>query len=104
MENLIWIMLLVIALLIVDIVMLRRRVYKLQEQLNEALKRQVALKEQVVKLADSVLKSAEHIKTLTDNVKRIVDVVHSRIIGNNGKLAGIGCIHSSSSSTGGGGT
>lgn len=85
MENLIWIMLLVIALLIVDIVMLRQRVYKLQEQLNEALKRQVALKEQVAKLADSVLKSVEHIKTLTDNVKRIVDVVHSRIIGNNGK-------------------
>lgn len=85
MENLIWIMLLVIALLIVDIVMLRQRVYKLQEQLNEALKRQVALKEQVVKLADSVLKSVEHIKTLTNNVKRIVDVVHSRIIGNNGK-------------------
>lgn len=85
MENLIWIMLLVIALLIVDIVMLRQGVYKLQEQLNEALKRQVALKEQVVKLADSVLKSVEHIKTLTDNVKRIVDVVHSRIIGNNGK-------------------
>lgn len=85
MENLIWIMLLVIALLIVDIVMLRQCVYKLQEQLNEALKRQVALKEQVVKLADSVLKSAEHIKTLTDNVKRIVDVVHSHIIGNNGK-------------------
>lgn len=85
MENLIWIMLLVIALLIVDIVMLRQRVYKLQEQLNEALKRQVALKEQVVKLVDSVLKSAKHIKTLTDNVKRIVDVPHSRIIGNNGK-------------------
>lgn len=85
MENLIWIMLLVIALLIVDVIMLRQRVYKLQEPLNEALKRQVALKEQVVKLADSVLKSAEHIKTLTDNVKRIVDVLHSRIIGNNGK-------------------
>ncbi len=85
MENLIWIMLLVIALLIVDVIMLRQRVYKLQEQLNEALKRQVALKEQVVKLADSVLKSDEHIKTLTDNVKRIVDVLHSRIIGNNGK-------------------
>lgn len=85
MENLIWIMLLVIALLIVDIVMLRQRVYKLQEQLNEAIKIQVNLKQQVIKLADSVLKSAEHIKTLTDNVKRIVDVVHSRIIGNNGK-------------------
>lgn len=56
MENLIWIMLLVIALLIVDVIMLRQRVYKLQEQLNEALKRQVALKEQVVKLADNVLK------------------------------------------------
>lgn len=78
-------MLLVIALLIVDVIMLRQRIYKLQEQLNEALKRQVALKEQVVKLYDSVLKSAEHIKTLTDNVKRIVDVLHSRIIGNNGK-------------------
>lgn len=85
MENLIWIMVLVIALLIVDIIMLRQRVYKLQEQLNEALKRQVALKEQVVKLADNVLKSAEYIKTLTNNVKRIVDVVHSRIIGNNSK-------------------
>lgn len=85
MENLIWIIVLVIALLIVDIIMLRQRVYKLQEQLNEALKRQIALKEQVVKLANNVLKSAEHINTLTDNVKRIVDVLHSRIIGNNGK-------------------
>lgn len=85
MENLIWIMVLVIALLIVDIIMLRQRVYKLQEQLNEALKSQANLKQQVLKLADSVLKSAEHIKTLTDNVKRIVDVLHSRIIGNNGK-------------------
>lgn len=85
MENLIWIMLLVIALLIVDIVMLRQRVYKLQEQLNEAIKSQVNLKQQVIKLADNVLKSAEHIKTLTDNVKRIVDVLHERIIGNNGK-------------------
>lgn len=37
MENLIWIMLLVIALLIVDIVMLRQRVYKLQEQLGESI-------------------------------------------------------------------
>lgn len=85
MENLIWIMVLVIALLIVDIIMLRQRVYKLQEQLNEALKSQANLKQQVIKLADSVLKSAEHIKVLSNNVKRIVDVVHSRIIGNNGK-------------------
>ena len=85
MEKLIWIMVLVIALLIVDAIMLRQCVYKLQEQLNEALKRQIALKEQVVKLADNVLKSAEHIKSLTDNVKRIVNVLHSRIIGNNGK-------------------
>lgn len=84
MENLIWIMVLVIALLIVDIIMLRQRVYKLQEQLNEALKNQANLKQQVIKLADNVLKSAEHIKVLTDNVKR-VDVLHSRIIDNNGK-------------------
>lgn len=85
MEKLIWIMVLVIALLIVDVIMLRQRVYKLQEQLNEALKRQIALKEQVVKLADNVLKSAEHIKVLSNNVKRIVDVVHEHIIGSNGK-------------------
>lgn len=84
MENLIWIIVLVIALLIVDI-MLRQRVYKLQEQLNEALKSQANLKQQVIKLANNVLKSAEHIKTLSDNVKRIVDVVHEHIIGNNGK-------------------
>lgn len=85
MENLIWIIVLVIALLIVDIIMLRQRVYKLQEQLNEALKSQANLKQQVIKLANNVLKSAEHIKTLSDNVKRIVDVVHEHIIGNNGK-------------------
>lgn len=85
MENLIWIMLLVIALLIVDVIMLRQRVYKLQEQLNEALKSQANLKQQVIKLADSVLKSAEHIKVLSNNVKRIVDVVHEHIIGSNGK-------------------
>lgn len=85
MENLIWIMLLVIALLIVDVIMLRQRVYKLQEQLNEALKSQANLKQQVLNLANNVLKSAEHIKILSDNVKRIVDVVHEHIIGNNGK-------------------
>lgn len=71
MENLIWIMLLVIALLIVDIVMLRQRVYKLQEQLNEALKYQVNLK--------------QHILNLVDNVKRIVDIVHVHIIGSDSK-------------------
>lgn len=85
MENLIWIMLLVITLLIVDVIMLRQRVYKLQEQLNEVLKSQANLKQQVIKLADSVLKSAEHIKVLSNNVKRIVDVVHEHIIGSNGK-------------------
>ncbi len=72
-------------MLIVDIIMLRQRVYKLQEQLNEALKSQANLKQQVLNLANNVLKSAEHIKTLSDNVKRIVDVVHEHIIGNNGK-------------------
>lgn len=78
-------MLLVIALLIVDIVMLRQRLYRLQEQLNEALKNQVNLKQQVIKLDDNVLKSAEHIKVLTDNVKRIVDIVHVHIIGSDSK-------------------
>lgn len=85
MEKLIWIMVLVIALLIVDIIMLRQRVYKLQEQLNEALKSQANLKQQVIKLANNVLKSAEHINVLSNNVKRTVDVVHKHIIGSNGK-------------------
>ena len=85
MENLIWIMLLVIALLIVDAIMLRQRVSKLQKQLNEALKNQVNLKQQVIKLDDNVLKGAEHIKVLTDNVKRIVDIVHVHIIGSDSK-------------------
>ena len=78
-------MLLVIALLIVDVIMLRQRVSKLQKQLNEALKNQVNLKQQVIKLDDNVLKGAEHIKVLTDNVKRIVDIVHVHIIGSDSK-------------------
>lgn len=85
MENLIWIMLLVIALLIVDVIMLRQRVSKLQKQLNEALKNQVNLKQHILNLTDNVLKSAEHIKVLTDNVKRIVDIVHVHIIGSDSK-------------------
>jgi cell division protein FtsB len=85
MENLIWIMLLVIALLIVDVIMLRQRVSKLQKQLNEALKNQVNLKQQVIKLDDNVLKGAKHIKVLTDNVERIVDIVHVHIIGSDSK-------------------
>lgn len=78
-------MLLVIALLIVDVIMLRQRVSKLQKQLNEALKNQVNLKQQVIKLDDNVLKGAEHIKVLTDNVKRIVDIVHVHIISSDSK-------------------
>lgn len=85
MENLIWIMLLAIALLIVDVIMLRQHVSKLQKQLNEALKNQVNLKQQVIKLDDNVLKDAEHIKVLTDNVNRIVDIVHVYIIGSDSK-------------------
>lgn len=85
MENLIWIMLLVIALLIVDVIMLRQRVSKLQEQLGESIENQDKLKRQVIKLDDNVLKGAEHIKVLTDNVKRIVDIVHVHIIGSDSK-------------------
>lgn len=70
---------LLIGLLIVDVIVLKQRVSKLQEQLNEALKNQVNLRQQVIKLDDNVLKGAEHIKVLTDNVKRIVDVVHEHI-------------------------
>lgn len=79
METVIWVIILLIGLLIVDVIVLKQRVSKLQEQLNEALKNQVNLRQQVLNLADNVLKSAEYIKTLTDNVKRIVDVVHEHI-------------------------
>lgn len=79
MENLVWIIVLIVSLLIVDIIVLKQRVSKLQEQLNESIKNQVNLRQQVLNLADNVLKSAEHIKTLTDNVKRIVDVTHEHI-------------------------
>lgn len=79
METVIWVIVLLIGLLIVDVIVLKQRVSKLQEQLNEALKNQVNLRQQVLNLADNVLKSAGHIKTLTDNVKRIVDVVHEHI-------------------------
>lgn len=79
METVIWVIVLLIGLLIVDVIVLKQRVSKLQEQLNEALKNQVNLRQQVLNLADNVLKSAEYIKTLTDNVKRIVDVVHEHI-------------------------
>lgn len=79
MEPVIWVIVLLIGLLIVDVIMLKQRVSKLQEQLNEALKNQVNLRQHVLNLADNVLKSAEHINTLTNNVKRIVDVVHEHI-------------------------
>lgn len=79
METVIWVIVLLIGLLIVDVIVLKQRVSKLQEQLNEALKNQVNLRQQVLNLGDNVLKSAEYIKTLTDNVKRIVAVVHEHI-------------------------
>lgn len=79
METVIWVIVLLIGLLIVDVIVLKQRVSKLQEQLNEALKNQVNLRQQVLNLADNVLKSVEHIKVLTDNVKRIVDIVHEHI-------------------------
>lgn len=85
MENLIWIIVLIVALLIVDIIVLKQRVSKLQEQLNEALKNQITLKQQVVKLADSVLKSAEYIKVLSNNVKIITDIVHKHIVSSDDK-------------------
>lgn len=79
METVIWVIVLLIGLLIVDVIVLKQRVIKLQEQPNESIKNQVNLRQQVLNLADNVLKSAEHIKTLTDNVKRTVDVVHEHI-------------------------
>mgnify|MGYP000498993772 CR=1 FL=1 len=85
MENLIWIIVLIVALLIVDVIVLKQRISKLQEQLNEALKNQVNLKQQVLNFGDNVIKITEYVNTLLDNVKRVTDVVHKHIISNDGK-------------------
>lgn len=85
METVIWIIVLLIGLLIVDVIVLKQRVSKLQEQLGESIENQDKLKQHILNLADNVLKSAEHIKVLTDNVKRIVDIVHVHIIGSDSK-------------------
>lgn len=85
MENLIWIIVLIVALLIVDVIVLKQRISKLQEQLNEALKNQVNLKQQALNFGDNVIKITEYVNTLLDNVKRVTDVVHKHIISNDGK-------------------
>lgn len=56
MENLIWIIVLIVALLIVDVIVLKRRVSKLQEQLNEVLKNQVNLNNRFLILVIMFLK------------------------------------------------
>lgn len=85
MENLIWIIVLIVALPIVDVIVLKQRISKLQEQLNEALKNQVNLKQQVLNFGDNVIKITEYVNTLLDNVKRVTDVVYKHIISNDGK-------------------
>lgn len=72
-------------MLIVDVIVLKQRISKLQEQLNEALKNQVNLKQQVLNFGDNVIKITEYVNTLLDNVKRVTDVVHKHIISNDGK-------------------
>ena len=72
-------------MLIVDVIVLKQRISKLQEQLNEALKNQVNLKQQVLNFGDNVIKITEYVNTLPDNVKRVTDMVHKHIISNDGK-------------------
>lgn len=72
-------------MLIVDVIVLKRRVSKLQEQLNEVLKNQVNFKQQVLNLGDNVLKTTEYVNTLLDNVKIITDIVYKHIVSSDDK-------------------
>lgn len=85
MENLIWIMLLVIALLIVDVIMLRQRVSKLQKQLNESIKNQDKLRLQVLKLKNDVLEIAKNTIVIAGNVDKIINMLRKCVESNDNK-------------------
>ena len=85
MEIVIWIIVLLIGLLIVDVIVLKQRVSKLQEQLGESIENQDKLKRQVLKLKNDVLEIAKNTIVLADNVDKIINIFRGCIESNDDK-------------------
>lgn len=85
METVIWVIVLLIGLLIVDVIVLKQRVSKLQEQLNESIKNQDKLRLQVLKLKNDVLEIAKNTIVLAGNVDKIINILRGCIESNDDK-------------------
>ena len=85
METVIWIIVLLIGLLIVDVIVLKQRVSKLQEQLGESIENQDKLKRQVLKLKNDVLEIAKNTIVLAGNVDKIINILRECIESNDDK-------------------
>lgn len=85
METVIWIIVLLIGLLIVDVIVLKQRVSKLQEQLGESIENQDKLKRQVLNLKNDVLEIAKNTIVLADNVDKIINILRGCIESNDDK-------------------
>lgn len=85
METVIWIIVLLIGLLIVDVIVLKQRVSKLQEQLGESIENQDKLKRQVLKLKNDVLEIAKNTIVLAGNVDKIINILCECIESNDDK-------------------
>lgn len=80
METVIWIIVLLIGLLIVDVIVLKQRVSKLQEQLGESIENQDKLK-----LKNDVLEIAKNTIVLAGNVDKIINILRGCIESNDDK-------------------
>lgn len=85
METVIWIIVLLIGLLIVDVIVLKQRVSKLQEQLGESIENQDKLKRQVLKLKNDVLEIAKNTIVLAGNIDKIINILREYIESNDDK-------------------
>lgn len=85
METVIWVIVLLIGLLIVDVIVLKQRVSKLQEQLNESIKNQDKLRLQVLKLKNDVLEIAKNTIVIAGNVDKIINILRKCVESNDDK-------------------
>lgn len=72
-------------MLIVDVIVLKQRVSKLQEQLGESIENQDKLKRQVLKLKNDVLEIAKNTIVLAGNVDKIINIFRGCIESNDDK-------------------
>lgn len=85
METVILVIVLLIGLLIVDVIVLKQRVSKLQEQLNESIKNQDKLRLQVLKLKNDVLEIAKNTIVIAGNVDKIINMLRKCVESNDDK-------------------